>query len=427
MDPARLSVPDRLLDTLERLFRIPNGDLKTTLTHVGNLVAEATGCDKVDAFLYDARRDSLVAVASSTQPLSMLQRKLGLDVLPLSNGGCTAQVFNTGEPALHGDIRRDELDLPGIRDGLGVRSLLAVPIEIGSRRRGALMLVSQTPDYFTEEDARFVSAAGRWAGVVAHRAELLEEIGRNAVEQGRRAAAEELATALAHDLRNYLNPLNLRMELLRFRAERDRRVEDLQDIGATAASIRRLSEFVDEMLDVARIDQGMFELRLGVVDLGALLGDVVAAYHTPQHPLHLRVEEGGAVLVAADRVRLRQCIENIVANALQKSPQSAAVSIFAVREPARGLPPRARVEIVDEGPGIPADVLPHVFERFYSGRKREGGLGIGLFLAKRIALLHGGDLTVESAPGKGARFTLLLPCVESEAAPPSAPPASPPG
>ena len=103
MDPARLSVPDRLLDTLERLFRIPNGDLKTTLTHVGNLVAEATGCDKVDAFLYDARRDSLVAVASSTQPLSMLQRKLGLDVLPLSNGGCTAQVFNTGEPALHGD------------------------------------------------------------------------------------------------------------------------------------------------------------------------------------------------------------------------------------------------------------------------------------------------------------------------------------
>ena len=112
---------------------------------------------------------------------------------------------------------------------------------------------------------------------------------------------------------------------------------------------------------------------------------------------------------------------------MQKSPDAAAVSIFAVREPEAGHPPRLRVEIVDEGPGIPPEVLPHVFERYYSGRRREGGLGIGLYLAKRIALLHGGDLSVESAPGKGARFTLLLPCAESEAAPPSAPPASPPG
>src|SRR6185503_12048249 len=191
MDRARLSVPDRLLDTLERLFRIPSGDLKVTLTHVSNLIAGSTGADKVDAFIYQPERDSLVAVASSMQPLSILQRKLGLDVLPLSNGGCTANVFTTGETALHGNIQRDELDLPGIRDGLGVRSLLAVPVEIGGRRQGTLMLVSQTPDYFTDDDARFVAAAGRWVGIVAHRAQLLEEVGRNAAEQGRRAAAEE--------------------------------------------------------------------------------------------------------------------------------------------------------------------------------------------------------------------------------------------
>ena len=420
-------MPERLLDTLERLFRIPSGDLKVTLTHVSNLVAEATGCDKVDAFLYDGTRDSLVAVASSTQPLSMLQRKLGLDVLPLSNGGRTVHVYRTGETCLHNRLEDDEGELRGIREGLGARSLLAVPIDIGGRRRGALMLVSQTTGYFSADDARFVTTAGRWVGIVAHRAELLEDVGRSAAEQGRRAAVEELATVLAHDLRNYLNPLSLRLDLLRFRAERDARAEDLQDIGATAASIRRLSEFVDEMLDMARLDQGMFQMQLGVVDLGALLRDVVAAYDTPQHPLHLRVEEGGSLLVAADRLRLRQCIDNVVANALQKSPDGAAVSIFAVREPQAGHPPRLRIEIVDEGPGIPPEVLPHVFERYYSGRRREGGLGIGLYLAKRIAVLHGGDLSVESAPGKGARFTLLLPCAESEAAPPSAPPASPRG
>src|SRR6185295_1549064 len=87
MEPSRTALPERLLDTLERLFRVPSGDLKVTLTHVSNLIGEATGADKVDAFLYDGARDSLVAVASSTQPLSMLQRKLGLDVLAISNGG----------------------------------------------------------------------------------------------------------------------------------------------------------------------------------------------------------------------------------------------------------------------------------------------------------------------------------------------------
>lgn len=426
MELSRASLPDRLLDTLEQLFRVPSGDVKVTLTHVSNLIGEATGADKTDAFLYDATRDSLVAVASSTQPLSMLQRKLGLDVLPLSNGGRSVYVYKMGETFMQNRVAEDEGELRGIREGLGVRSLLAVPIDIGGKRRGVMMLASLTPGYFTADDARFVTAAGRWVGIVAHRAELLEHVGRNAAEQGRRAATEEIATVLAHDLRNYLNPLGLRMELLRFRAERDKRAEDLQDINATAASIRRLSDFVDEMLDMARLDQGLFQMHLGVVDLGELLDDIVAAYSTSQHPLHLRVEEGEPVLVAADRVRLRQCIENIAANALQKSPDAAAVSIFVVREPRAGHPPRARVEIVDEGPGIPPEVLPHVFERFYSARSREGGLGIGLYLAKRIALLHGGDLTVESTPGKGARFTLLLPCAESEATLPSAPPASPP-
>ena len=67
----------------------------------------------------------------------------------------------------------------------------------------------------------------------------------------------------------------------------------------------------------------------------------------------------------------------------------------------------ARVEIIDEGPGVSPEMLPRIFERHQTSK---GGLGLGLFLAKRIAELHGGDLLVDSAPGRGARFTLLLPC-----------------
>ena len=427
MEPGKTALPERLLDTLEQLFRVPTGDLKTTLTHVADLLARATGADKVDAFLYDPKRDSLVAVASSTQPLSILQRKLGLDVLPMSNGGSAAHAYATGETVFNGHVENDEKEVRGIKEGLGVRSLLSAVIEIGGQRRGVLMLASQSPEFFTDEDVRFVTAAGRWAGIVAHRAELIEAIGQNAAEQGRRTAADELVTVLAHDLRNYLAPLSLRVELLRHRAERAARAEDLQDIGAVGVSLRRLSAFVDEMLDVARLDQGMFQMQPEILDFGALIGEVVGTFTTPQHPIHLKVEDGQVVLVAADRVRLRQAIENIVANAVQKSPDAAAVSVFVTREqPARG-EPRARVEIVDEGPGIPAEVLPHIFERFYTGRGREGGLGIGLYLAKRIAVAHGGDLSVDSRPGKGARFTLTLPAAETGSARTPARRASPRG
>jgi signal transduction histidine kinase len=111
-----------------------------------------------------------------------------------------------------------------------------------------------------------------------------------------------------------------------------------------------------------------------------------------------------------DPARLRQCLENLVANAIQKSPSHAAVTVLAKREPQADGRAWARVEVLDQGPGIPKEVLPHIFERFYTGKRSEGGLGLGLYLAKRIAAVHGGDLTADSPPGKGASFILTLPC-----------------
>jgi two-component system OmpR family sensor kinase len=75
----------------------------------------------------------------------------------------------------------------------------------------------------------------------------------------------------------------------------------------------------------------------------------------------------------------------------------------------------ALVEVVDEGPGIPNDMLPRLFDRYVTGDNGRGGLGLGLYLAKRIAALHGGDLTVDSTPGKGARFTLSVPAAPESA------------
>jgi signal transduction histidine kinase len=417
MEAANHSLPQRLLHVLEGLLRIPAGDMRSTLVHVCDLIAAATGADKMDAFLYDASRDSLVAVGTSNQPLSALQKKLGLDVLALSNGGRTVQVYKDGKTYLNGNVGQDTDELRGVKEALSIKSEIGVPFDVGGERRGMLMAASQKPDYFTAEDARMAETVARWVGMVVHRAELVEHIRSNATEQGRRAGAEELVTVLAHDLRNYLSPIGLRLELLRRRAEKDKRDEDLADMAVVFRSIGRLDSLISDLLDVSRLDQGVFELHPEVLDMAALVRECAAMLATPHHPVEVSVQQGEAVQVTGDASRLRQCVENLIANAVQKSPNHAEVTVTVAREPRADGAETVVVDILDEGPGIPPEVLPFVFDRFYTSRRgREGGLGLGLYLAKRIAALHGGELTAESEPGRGARFILRLPASRSPGA-----------
>ncbi|MFN2645224.1 MAG: ATP-binding protein [Burkholderiales bacterium] len=415
MDRGASLLSQRLLDVLEQLLQLPAGELKETLSLVSDVLAHASGADKVDAFLYDASRDSMVAVGTSTQPLSMLQRQYGLDILPLSNSGRTVQVFNTGETYLSGRVDEDACELPGIRHALKVKSNLGVALDVGGERRGMIMLASLQQDFFTAEDARFMETVARWVGIVTHRAQLAEQIRRNAAEEGRLAGAEELVTVLAHDLRNYISPMNMRLDVLRFRAERERREDELRDIELLGRALERLRELVNDILDVSRIDQGVFHVDPQPIEVSALVRDIVGGFGAARHAIQVTVQQGDDIRVAGDPARLRQCLDNVVANAIQKSPAGAAINIFVRREERADRMRCAVVEVIDEGPGIPPGELPYLFERYRTSRGREGGLGLGLYIAKRIAAIHGGDLTAESRPGKGARFTLTLPLQPSAA------------
>src|SRR6185436_13628421 len=163
-----------------------------------NAVAEALSADKVDAFLYDETRDSLVALGTSTQPLSALQKRLGLDVLPVSNAGIAVKVYQEGRTFATGRLDLMDDELRGVREGLKVKSTIGVPLEVGGKLRGMLLIASLKPDFFGPADVTFAETIARWVGMIAHRAELVAQITRNALEQGRRAAAEELITVLAH-------------------------------------------------------------------------------------------------------------------------------------------------------------------------------------------------------------------------------------
>jgi signal transduction histidine kinase len=394
-----------LLETLERLLENPSADLKTALTLACDAVAAALRADKVDAFLLDPTKNSLVAIGTSNQPLSNLQRKVGLDVLPVANGGRVVHVFETKKSFRTGHLTQDPGELKGVREVLKIDSKVGVPIDVGGQIRGVLMVASLKRDFFTEEDERFAVSIGRWVGSVAHRAELVEEIARNAVEQGRRAVAEELVTILAHDLRNFVSPIFARLQLIQRRAAQDKRDADIRDSDAALAAVRRLNRLIADILDVARIDQGVFRLELAPVDLAALATDVAKTLSTPAHEVHVAPME--EVIVAADPGRVTQCLENIVSNAIRHSPRGAQVTVIVAKKRVED-GEVATLEVLDEGPGVPVEILPRLFERFATGAGSPG-LGLGLYLAKRIALAHGGELTVESPPGKGARFRLELP------------------
>ena len=112
----------RYLVTLQQLFAIRAADLRTALSHAADAMARATGSDKVDAFLFDESRDSLVALGTSAQPLTDKQKMLGLDVLPLANGGSVVHVFTSGQLYRTADVQADPDELRGVKEGLGVQS-----------------------------------------------------------------------------------------------------------------------------------------------------------------------------------------------------------------------------------------------------------------------------------------------------------------
>ncbi|WP_437898579.1 ATP-binding protein [Sorangium sp. So ce124] len=395
----------RLISTLERLLELPAANLRQSLNQASDLLVDALGADKIDIFLFEASRNTLCALGTSKTPMGRLQRSIGLDIQPVANGGSIARVFTTGDPYITGHSDQEPGELPGLIHELGVRSHIAVRLVVEGERRGVVSAHSAAPEFFSDDDLRFLGAVAHWIGALTHRAELVEQVTSAALAQGRRQAAEELITVLAHDLRNYLSPLMGRLGMLHHRAELDGRVDDMRDADRAISSVARLGQLISDLLDVGRIEQGLFEIAPAPMNLAALARDIAAALGTPS--VEIRVESPPELVVVADRDRLRQAQENLVSNAIKHSPPGTWVLIKLTSELIKGME-YAHVDIVDRGSGVPPEILPRIFDRFVTNG-HASGIGLGLYLASRIAAAHGGTLAVSSPPGNGATFRLSLP------------------
>jgi two-component system, OmpR family, sensor kinase len=408
---------DRLLTTLERLLELPMTDVNSTLNQVAQVVAEVLAAEKVDAFLRDAATDTLVALGTSDMPMGRRQQAIDMDRLLLVNGERLVEVFLTGVPYHPGHADQDCEEWVEVKVGLEVKSEIATVFEVGTHHRGVLLASSSTPEFFSEQDVHFLHAVARWVGIVIHRAEVVERMRQEAVEQGRHTAAEERLmaaeerlTIMAHDLRNYLTPLKGRLELLERRTRREGREQDVQDVTAASNTVNLLGRVISDLLDVARLNQGIFTIHPQPINLVALVQEVVPAFSTPETPIHVHAPQ--EVVLSADPDRLRQVLENLLANAVKYAPKRTPITVQVDRE-RRTDGPWMCLTVSNTGPCISPELRAQLLRPFVAGRTSMG-LGLGLYLANRIAAAHYGTLTVDSPRGQGVQVTLALPMEDED-------------
>jgi signal transduction histidine kinase len=232
-------------------------------------------------------------------------------------------------------------------------------------------------------------------------------------EGRRRELAEVLESrarftrGVSHDLKNPLGAIDGHAALLEEGIKGPLTPDQSSSVGRIRALVRAQLRLIEDIMELARAEAGQLRVEPRRVELGPLLHDVVeehrAAAEAAGH--QLRCSAPGGAVAYADPERLHQVLGNLLSNAVKYTPPGGAIAV-GVRQGA----PLVGVEVVDSGPGIPPDKLDAVFEEFTRLETYgKPGTGVGLSIARRIARLLGGDITVESRVGHGATFVLWLP------------------
>lgn len=218
-------------------------------------------------------------------------------------------------------------------------------------------------------------------------------------------AKNEFISILAHELRNPLAPIVSALELLKLEPQTEEASRTIENAQEHTRMIRRL---LDDLLDTARLSQNKFTLQKETVRIGDLIEQSVASVSTEvnarDHVLSVAVSDPEMQLFA-DPVRIKQIIINLLTNAARYTPPGGRIELSCLR-----VGDSAVVRVRDSGIGIDKADMDTLFEPFKQvGNVRAAGLGIGLFISKRLAEMHDGTLTVESeGKGKGSTFTLKL-------------------
>lgn len=406
-DPARLAAVRRsgLLDTMSE----PSFDRLT------RLAAKLTGAPVTFVSLVDEHRDFYKSCFGFPEPLATEREMTGTTF-------CHFAIESEG-PLVIDDTLADPVyrRVPTVTS-LGVRAYLGIPMQLSSGERiGSFCAVDLQPRRWSPLDVEVMSELAastlreielRMAADEADRdrkrmvelAESNERLYRQAHEANEQK--DLFFAAVTHELRNPMTAIIGWAQILR--VEVDQKSAAAEALTMIESSARAQARMVNDLLDSARIAAGKMELHRSDVDINSVIEETLrtARARASEKGVALPFEAGAIPVLPADRIRVRQILDNLVTNAIKFTPAGGSVTVISASEP-----DAVRIEVRDTGRGLDPEVVPHIFERGWQVRSGEqGGLGLGLGIARQLTLLHGGSIAAESeGEGKGASFIVRLP------------------
>lgn len=239
---------------------------------------------------------------------------------------------------------------------------------------------------------------------------------RDITERSLRRLQEEFLAVASHELRTPLTTLSGSLQLLKRRlgtTDAEGRLGDL--VERSLEQTRRLQDHIADLMDVSRLQGGKLRIKRESFDLTAMVQQITATTEFLDTEQEIRVEVPDRPLFYnGDAHRLRQVVLNLITNAITHAAESEFIDLKLRQEQDTVI-----LDVEDYGPGIPEGALPLLFSKFFQSEERSSGrsgLGLGLHIAREIAVAHGGDILVRSVLGEGTTFTVLLPITPLSAA-----------
>jgi len=319
------------------------------------------------------------------------------------------RVVATGRPVLEAEVTPELINASFVHESqretvraLAPRSFICVPLVTAKKLLGVFTLAtSSSGRRYDMADVALAADLARRAALVVEHARLFHEA------QEATRARDEILAVVAHDLRNPLNTVMMAAGLMMESSSPDRPQERRQvEIVRRAAD--RMNRMIQDLLDVKRMESGQLWLDPRPEPVTDLVADTIEMLRPLAAGSSIRVEShvvSDLPPVLADATRINQVLSNLVGNAVKFTPRNGLITISAER-----VDGEIRFAVIDTGPGIPAEQLPHIFGRFWQAKASDRrGIGLGLAIAKGIVEAHKGRIWVESSVGLGSTFYFTLP------------------
>jgi signal transduction histidine kinase len=370
--------------------------------------------------LVELQRAAADAFGARGASIGVADVERGVIRYPSRNGGWVehpadafigGMAFTGQRRIVAGDAPSSDPEHAEVYQSVSARTVIAAPITSDDRRLGVLTLYAERAPIFVEDDLWLLELmADHTALLLEARALAAEAAGVRSREDAAKLK-EEFLSAAAHDLRTPLTVVLGQAELLERRMARDpSNSVDAAGVSRIAREARRLRDLVSELLDVQRLEQGGTAMEMSDTDLREVVSAVQG--RMAEHGLDIRVTvPDGPIFGSIDRVRMEQVVENLVENAVKYTPNGILPEVELSFEA-----DEARLAVIDHGMGIPVEERERIFERFYRAPNVQSvtdtGMGLGLYICRRIVESHGGRIWTEPTPGGGSTFIVAIPARE---------------